>query len=151
MRGAVGKPALLPAAIYEAMQTPARGADYAFGWSVVPRKWAGGNMLSHAGSNTMNTAACWLGPARGYGVLVCANQADLKRHVWTNEAAEAMLPLAQAECGGAGAFLISLKIQEGIPAAVAGSADGGRWRLPGVRNYPKRATRPWRRAWPWRC
>jgi hypothetical protein len=47
-------------------------------------------MLSHAGTNTMNYAACWLGPIRGIGVLVCSNEGgDLFKAC--NEAAEAMI------------------------------------------------------------
>jgi D-alanyl-D-alanine carboxypeptidase len=91
MRGGSGRPALLPAAIYTAMQTPAPNSDYGFGWSIVPRKWAGGKMLSHAGSNTMNYAACWLGPVKGYGVLACSNQGGDALNQAANEAAEAML------------------------------------------------------------
>ena len=96
MRGGAGKPALLPAAIYQAMQTPASGSTYGFGWIIVPRAWAGGMMLSHAGSNTINYAACWLGPARGYGVLVCSNQGGEALAKATNEAAGAMLRLYAA-------------------------------------------------------
>jgi CubicO group peptidase (beta-lactamase class C family) len=93
MRGGTGKPALLPETIYTAMQTPAPGSTYGFGWIVVPRSWAGGAMLSHAGSNTMNYAACWLGPKRGYGVIVCSNQGGESLAPATNEVAEAMLKL----------------------------------------------------------
>jgi CubicO group peptidase (beta-lactamase class C family) len=96
LRGGRGQPALLPAAIYQAMQTPAPGENYAFGWSVVPRGWAKGNMLSHTGSNTMNFAACWIGPGCGYGVLVCSNQGgDLFPAM--NEAAEALLKMCAAQ------------------------------------------------------
>jgi hypothetical protein len=45
-------------------------------------------MLSHAGSNTMNYAACWIGPRCGYGVLVCCNQGGAKLGRAANEAAE---------------------------------------------------------------
>jgi CubicO group peptidase (beta-lactamase class C family) len=100
MRGGSGKQALLPAAIYTAMQTPALNSDYGFGWMIVPRPWAGGKMLSHAGSNTMNFAACWLGPARGYGVLVCSNQGGDALGQATNEAQEAMLRWYAAGAGG---------------------------------------------------
>jgi CubicO group peptidase (beta-lactamase class C family) len=93
MRGGSGKSALLPASIYTAMQTPATNSDYGFGWIIVPRKWAGGKMLSHAGSNTMNYAACWLGPASGYGVLVCSNQGGDALDQAANEVAEGMLAL----------------------------------------------------------
>ncbi len=91
MRGGSGKRALLPPSIYAAMQTPPPGSDYAFGWRVVPRGWAHGNMLSHAGSNTINYAACWLGPAVGYGVIVCSNEGGEALGKATNEAAEALL------------------------------------------------------------
>jgi CubicO group peptidase (beta-lactamase class C family) len=100
MRGGSGKQALLPAAIYTAMQTPALNSDYGFGWMIVPRPWAGGKMLSHAGSNTMNFAACWLGPARGYGVLVCSNRGGDALGQATNEAQEAMLRWYAAGAGG---------------------------------------------------
>jgi hypothetical protein len=70
------------------MQKPAKGT-YGFGWIVVYRRWARGQMLSHAGSNTMNYAATWLGPKVGYGVLVCINQGG-KLNAGANEAAETL-------------------------------------------------------------
>lgn len=91
MRGGAGGAALLPASIYAAMQTPAPRSNYGFGWIIVPRRWARGIMLSHAGSNTMNYAACWIGPRCGYGVLVCCNQGGGKLGRMANEVAEAVL------------------------------------------------------------
>jgi len=82
---------LLPASIYTAMQTPVAKSKYGLGWIVVPRRWARGKMLSHAGSNTMNYAACWIGPRRGYGVIVCCNQGGGKLGAMANEVAEAVL------------------------------------------------------------
>jgi CubicO group peptidase (beta-lactamase class C family) len=96
MRGGSGAPALLPAAIYTAIQMPAPKSGYGFGWMIVQRKWAGGKMLFHDGSNTMNYAACWLGPAKGIGVLVCSNQGGSLFKA-CNEAAEAMLTLHSAD------------------------------------------------------
>ncbi len=75
LRGAEGAQALLPASIYATIQTPPAGADYAFGWGVTRRPWAGGKVLTHNGSNTMNLAVCWLAPEKKFGVLACANQA----------------------------------------------------------------------------
>ncbi len=49
-------------------------------------------MLFHNGSNTMNYSACWLGPTKGLGVLVCINQGG-ENFQAANEAAEAMLML----------------------------------------------------------
>jgi len=95
LRGGSGRPALLPASIYQRMQSAAPGSDYGFGWIIVPRSWAGGMMLSHAGSNTMNYAACWLAPARGFGVLVCSNQGGSALARACDEAATAMIRLYQ--------------------------------------------------------
>jgi hypothetical protein len=81
----------LSPSIYATMQRPAKGT-YGFGWIVVYRSWARGNMLSHAGSNTMNYAASWLGPAVGYGVLVCTNQGG-KLNSAANEVAGTLLNL----------------------------------------------------------
>ena len=97
LRGGSGMPALLPASIYADIQTPAPNSDYGFGWSIVQRKWANGKMLSHAGSNTMNYAACWLAPAKGFGVLVCCNQGSDDLGKASNEAAEAMTSLYLAK------------------------------------------------------
>jgi CubicO group peptidase (beta-lactamase class C family) len=92
MRGGNGQSALLPADIYAAMQTPAPNSDYGFGWMIEQRKWAGGKMLFHNGSNTMNYSACWLGPAKGLGVLVCINEGG-ENFEAANAVAEAMLRL----------------------------------------------------------
>ena len=45
LRGMTGKPALLPAAAYEKLSTPPFGGDYALGWIVTERDWAGGTVL----------------------------------------------------------------------------------------------------------
>lgn len=49
--------------------------NYACGWMVLPRPWAGGNALHHAGSNTTWFAVVWLAPAQDRGFLVVANAA----------------------------------------------------------------------------
>jgi len=64
---------LLGKASFEKLQTPPPGEEYAFGWGVVKRGWAGGTTLSHAGSNTMNYFVAWLAPARAFGVIAAAN------------------------------------------------------------------------------
>jgi CubicO group peptidase (beta-lactamase class C family) len=74
LRGGTGEEALLPNEIYQAMQTAAPPSNYAYGWGVTSRPWAGGKAVTHAGSNTMNFAVCWLAPARKFGVLVCCNR-----------------------------------------------------------------------------
>ncbi len=64
MRGGSGQSALLPASIYTAMQTAAPNSGYGFGWMVTKRDWAGGKMLFHNGSNTMNYSAAGWGRQR---------------------------------------------------------------------------------------
>jgi hypothetical protein len=44
------------------------------GWIVGERDWAGGRVLTHAGSNTMWYAVVWIAPARDFAVLVAANR-----------------------------------------------------------------------------
>lgn len=90
MRGGSGRPALLPPDIYTKIQTRGPNSDYGFGWMIEQREWTGGKMLFHNGSNTMNYSACWLGPPKGLGVLVCINQGG-ENFQAANEAAEAML------------------------------------------------------------
>jgi CubicO group peptidase (beta-lactamase class C family) len=91
LRGAVEMKALLPAEIYQAMQTPASGTEYGYGWIAADRSWAGGKALTHAGSNTMNYCVCWLAPAKKFGVLVCTNQAGDAAFQACDEAASALI------------------------------------------------------------
>jgi hypothetical protein len=51
---------------------PAEG-NYACGWGVVEREWAGGEALTHAGSNTMNYALVWASVNKRFAVLVTTN------------------------------------------------------------------------------
>jgi CubicO group peptidase (beta-lactamase class C family) len=51
-------------------------ANYALGWNVVDRPWAGaGKALHHAGSNTQWYSVIWLAPARQFGVVAVCNLA----------------------------------------------------------------------------
>jgi hypothetical protein len=47
--------------------------DYALGWIVLERKWAGGRALMHNGSNTMFYVVVWMAPERNCAVMVAAN------------------------------------------------------------------------------
>jgi CubicO group peptidase (beta-lactamase class C family) len=55
------------------LQSPTLGGDYAFGWTVTERDWAGGKALTHSGSNTLWYCVVWLAPNRGLGVLAATN------------------------------------------------------------------------------
>lgn len=73
LRGARGAAKLLQAETFKTLHTPISGQDYALGWLVVPRDWAGGLALTHSGSNTMFFTVIWLAPAKDFGVVVATN------------------------------------------------------------------------------
>lgn len=75
LRGARGESGtLLKSKSYQTLQTPPFGGDYALGWIVTQRNWAGGKALNHGGDNTMNFANVWVAPQRDFAILVCVNQ-----------------------------------------------------------------------------
>ena len=76
LRGEQGLPGILKPETFKRLHKPSFDGDYAFGWMVVDRPWAGGRALTHAGSNTMNFAIVWLAPAKDFAVLVMTNQGD---------------------------------------------------------------------------
>lgn len=77
--GARGEPTLVSASTMKHLQTAATGGDYAQGWSVVHRNWAGsGPVLTHSGSNTMWTAVTWLAPDKNVAMAVVTNRAKGK-------------------------------------------------------------------------
>ena len=52
------------------------GWYYTAGWYVAPRPWAGGNTLSHTGTNTYWQSALWIAPNRSVAYLAVANSSD---------------------------------------------------------------------------
>lgn len=73
LEGERRKEALLRPDSFKKLHTAPAGQEYASGWIVVNRRWAGGRALTHAGSNTMWYAVVWLAPEKGFGVLVATN------------------------------------------------------------------------------
>ena len=71
-----GKSRLLKASTFRALHTPPTGFDYAGGWVVCQRTWAGGRAFTHNGSNTAWYATVWLAPALNLGFLAVTNQGD---------------------------------------------------------------------------
>ena len=69
-----GEPSLLPASCVEPLKQPPFGGDYATGWGLHERGWAGGTALSHSGSNTMNYCVAWVAPKKNFAVLVATNR-----------------------------------------------------------------------------
>ncbi len=57
------------------LTTPPPGQEYAAGWAVVDRDWAGGTAYNHTGSNTMFFVNAWVAPARDRALLIATNGA----------------------------------------------------------------------------
>jgi len=73
LEGRHGQSILLKQETLEALHTPPFGGDYALGWGVVRRDWAGGTALTHTGSNGGNYALVWMAPQRDFAVIVTTN------------------------------------------------------------------------------
>ena len=58
------------------LQTPLSGGDYALGFIVTSRSWAGGTALTHSGSNTMNFATVWIAPKKNRILVAATNRGD---------------------------------------------------------------------------
>jgi CubicO group peptidase (beta-lactamase class C family) len=93
LRGEQGNGALLRPETYKMLHKPPFGGDYALGWLVVERPWGGGQVWTHAGSNTMNYAVVWIAPLRDFAVLVCTNQGGPTAAKACDEAASALIGL----------------------------------------------------------
>jgi CubicO group peptidase (beta-lactamase class C family) len=91
LRGERGNGALLKPDTYKALHTPRFGGNYAFGWGVASRRWAGGVTLTHSGSNTMNFCVVWIAPLRDFAVLAVTNQGDRAAQEATDEAVSALI------------------------------------------------------------
>jgi CubicO group peptidase (beta-lactamase class C family) len=64
---------LLKPETFERLHTPPAGGDYAMGWIVTERPWAGGRVLAHSGSNTMWYATVFIAPKRDVAFLAVTN------------------------------------------------------------------------------
>lgn len=74
LRAAAPKPALIGAESMARLHGAGQPDDYYGGWNRAARGWAGGQAITHTGSNTMFFAVVWLAPARDFGVLAACNQ-----------------------------------------------------------------------------
>jgi CubicO group peptidase (beta-lactamase class C family) len=80
------------------LHTPPTAADisspmenYACGWVILQRGWAGGTTLWHNGSNTMWYMVMWLAPKRDFAVITVTNIAGGDAQQGCDEAATAMI------------------------------------------------------------
>jgi CubicO group peptidase (beta-lactamase class C family) len=76
LAGARGEPTIVSQATMTRLQTPPAGGDYACGWIVTTRSWAGGTAITHSGSNTLWYATAWLAPAKNLAFAVVTNRGD---------------------------------------------------------------------------
>jgi CubicO group peptidase (beta-lactamase class C family) len=94
LRGAEGRGRLLKPATFQALHTPEPGFNYAGGWTVAERSWAGGQTLSHNGSNTYWYATIWIIPAFDLATLVATNQAGSAAEAACEEATQQLIRYA---------------------------------------------------------
>ena len=71
--GARGEARLLTAESFKKLHTPHDGQQYAMGWVITKRRWAGGTALNHSGDNTMFYAVMWLGPTANTCFVAACN------------------------------------------------------------------------------
>ncbi len=69
-----GEDGLLPPARVQQLKEPPFGGNYALGWGIHERPWAGGKALSHAGSNGGNFCVVWIAPQKNFAVLTATNR-----------------------------------------------------------------------------
>jgi CubicO group peptidase (beta-lactamase class C family) len=93
LRGEQGGGVLLKTDTYKALHTPRFGDNYAFGWGVGSRDWAGGTVLQHNGSNTLNYCTVLIAPLRDFAVLAVTNQGGAEAAKAASESTVAVLRL----------------------------------------------------------
>jgi CubicO group peptidase (beta-lactamase class C family) len=67
------EPHLLKPETLAKLHTAPSGSDYACGWMVLRRSWAGGEALYHNGSNTTFYFQVWLAPNKKFAVITATN------------------------------------------------------------------------------
>jgi CubicO group peptidase (beta-lactamase class C family) len=82
---------LLKPESFRKLHTPPDSADYACGWGIAKRGWAGGNALMHAGSNTQWFLVMWLAPEKNFSVVAATNIAGPDAEKGCDEVAAAMI------------------------------------------------------------
>jgi CubicO group peptidase (beta-lactamase class C family) len=65
--------------------------NYACGWVVLQRGWAGGTALWHNGSNTMWYVVMWLAPEKDFAVIAATNIAGPDAELGCDDACAAMI------------------------------------------------------------
>jgi CubicO group peptidase (beta-lactamase class C family) len=82
---------LLKAETFRKLHAPPEDGNYACGWVILKRDWAGGNALMHNGSNTMWYLVMWLAPEKDFSVIVATNTGADNATKGCDEVASAMI------------------------------------------------------------
>jgi hypothetical protein len=93
---------VISAAILHQLLTPPAGKDYAGGWIVADRPWAGGTAYTHSGSNTMWFCTVWIAPGKNFATLVAINYGGEDAFQTCDEATGALIQFHQSHAGGGG-------------------------------------------------
>lgn len=93
LRGLRGESSLLKSDTYLKLHSPPFGGNYAAGWDVAQRDWAGGTVYDHAGSNNLNFASVWVAPKRDLALLVVTNQGGESAAKASDDAVAALVQL----------------------------------------------------------
>ncbi len=76
---------------FRKLHTAPGGQDYALGWIVAPRPWAGGDALTHVGSNTNFLFVVWIAPAKDAVFIAATNCAGKGAREATDEAVSLLI------------------------------------------------------------
>ena len=102
LRSAQGHPTLVSAETFKQLTTPRPHQDYAGGWIITQRQWAGGLALTHAGSNTTWFCNVWIAPHKDFAVLIATNYGGARAAKAADEGAEDLIDLnSQLKASGA--------------------------------------------------
>ena len=76
---------------WHTLHTALPGQEYALGWNITQRNWAGGTAWNHTGSNTYWFCNLWVAPQRDFAVLVFTNVGGDIAFKATDEVAAAVI------------------------------------------------------------
>lgn len=82
---------LMAKEIWTQLHTPPVDSEYALGWGVVERSWAGGKAWTHSGSNTVNYCVCWLAPQKDFAVIIATNSGQQNAAMALDKAASELI------------------------------------------------------------
>jgi CubicO group peptidase (beta-lactamase class C family) len=100
LRSAEGHPTLVSLETFRSLSRPLPGQDYAGGWAVVKRGWAGGIAFSHTGSNTTWYCDVWIAPKKNFACLIATNSGTDEAGEATDEGIGLLIDVNQKLAGG---------------------------------------------------